>query len=125
LIPIGRGFFVGHEAGIIMAIRDQNASGAASWRGGDEAIQSVYNIVKAPLEWSIYSDGVKLVGIYGSKEAAFEAATVAAMFAVRDGAGVQINIPSEGEERTTGRLNLHRSAPSPSRGWQQKHDALE
>jgi hypothetical protein len=113
LIPIGRGFFVGHEAGIIMAIRNH------------EAIQSIYNIVKAPLGWSIYSDGVKLVGIYGSKEAAFEAATVAAMFAVRDGSGVQINIPSEREERTTGRLNLHRSAPSPSRGWEQKHDALE
>jgi hypothetical protein len=34
-----------------------------------------------------------------SKEAAFEAATVAAMFAVRDGVGVQINVPSAGKER--------------------------
>jgi hypothetical protein len=59
----------------------------------------------------IYSDGVKLGGIYGSKEAAFEAATVAAMFAVRDGAGVQINIPSEGEERNTGQSNLRDPAP--------------
>jgi hypothetical protein len=33
----------------------QNASGAASWRGADEAIQSIYNIVKAPLGWSIYT----------------------------------------------------------------------
>jgi hypothetical protein len=84
-----------------MAIRNENASKAASWRGADEAIQSIYNIVKAPLGWSIYSDDVKLGGIYGSKEAAFEAATVAAMFAVRDGAGVQINVPSEGNERNT------------------------
>jgi hypothetical protein len=54
---------------------------------------NVYNIVKAALGWSIHCDGVKLGGIYGSKEAALEAVTVAAAFAVRDGAGVQINIP--------------------------------
>jgi hypothetical protein len=94
-----------------MAIRTENASGATIWRGDDQAIQSIYNIVKAPLGWSIYSDGVKLGGIYGSKEAAFEAATVAAMFAVRDGAGVQINIPSEGEERNAGQLYLRGRAP--------------
>jgi hypothetical protein len=55
---------------------------------------TVYNIVKAALGWSIHCDGVKLGGIYGSKEAALEAVAVAAAFAVRDGAGVQINIPS-------------------------------
>ena len=54
----------------------------------------VYNIVKAPLGWSIYGDGIKIGGVYGSKEAAFEAANVAATFAVRDGAGVQVNVPS-------------------------------
>jgi hypothetical protein len=53
---------------------------------------SVYNIVKAALGWSIYCDGVKLGGIYASKEAALEAVTIAAAFAFRDGAGVQINI---------------------------------
>jgi hypothetical protein len=47
--------------------------------------QSIYNIVKAPLGWLIYSDGVIVGGVYRSKEAAFEAATVAATFAVRDG----------------------------------------
>jgi hypothetical protein len=81
--------------------------------------------VKAPLGWSISCDGVKLGGIYGSKEAAFEAATVAAMFAVRDGARVQINIPSEGEERTTTHFELHRPVPSSSRGRGQRDDALE
>jgi hypothetical protein len=80
-----------------MAVRNENTSEATSWRRADEPIQSIYSIVKAPLGWSIYSDGVKLGGVYGSKEAAFEAATVAAMFAVRDGAGVQINVPSEGK----------------------------
>jgi hypothetical protein len=53
--------------------------------------QSVYNIVKEPLGWSIFCDGVKSGGTYGSKEAALEAA---AALAVRDGAGVQINVPS-------------------------------
>jgi hypothetical protein len=56
--------------------------------------QSIYNIVKAPLGWSIFCDGVKIGGVYGSKEAALEAATVAAAFAVRDGTGIQINVPS-------------------------------
>jgi hypothetical protein len=58
---------------------------------------SVYNIVKAALGWSIYCDGVKLGGIYASKEAALEAVTIAAAFAFRDGAGVQINIPGAPE----------------------------
>jgi hypothetical protein len=57
--------------------------------------QSIFNIVKAPLGWLIYSDGVKVGGVFGSKEAAFEAATVAATVAVRDGAGIQINVPSD------------------------------
>jgi hypothetical protein len=56
--------------------------------------QSIFNIVKAPLGWSTYSDGVKVGGVFESKETAFEAATVAATVAVRDGAGVQINVPS-------------------------------
>jgi hypothetical protein len=43
------------------------------------------------------SDGVKVGGVFGSKEAAFEAATVAATFAVRDGAAIQINVPSAPE----------------------------
>jgi hypothetical protein len=59
--------------------------------------QSIFNIVKAPLGWLLYSDGVKVGGVFGSKEAAFEAATVAAMLAVRDGAGVQIHVPSAPE----------------------------
>jgi hypothetical protein len=65
--------------------------------GARSMTQSVYNIVKAPLGWLINCDDVKLGGIYGSKEAAYEAATVAASFAVRDGAGVQINVPSSSE----------------------------
>jgi len=40
--------------------------------------QSVFDIVKAPLGWSIFADNVKIGGIYGSKEAALEAAALAA-----------------------------------------------
>jgi hypothetical protein len=58
--------------------------------------QSVYNIVKAPMGWSIFCDGMRIGGIYGSKEAALEAAAVGASLAVRDGAGIQINVPESG-----------------------------
>ena len=56
---------------------------------------SKYNVAKAPLGWSVYCDGVKIGGVFGSKVAAFEAATVAASFAVQYGSGVQINVPDE------------------------------
>ena len=56
-------------------------------------VVSKYNIAKAPLGWSIHCDGVKIGGVFGSKAAAFEAAMVAASFAVQDGSGVQINVP--------------------------------
>lgn len=55
----------------------------------------VYNIVKAPMGWAVSCDGVRLGGIYGSKEAALEATTVAAAFVLRDGGGVQINAPDD------------------------------
>ena len=48
--------------------------------------QSVFDIVKAPLGWSIFADNVKIGGIHGSKEAALEAAALAASFAVSEGA---------------------------------------
>jgi hypothetical protein len=55
----------------------------------------VYNIAKAPMGWAVFCDGIKLGGIYGSKEAALEATTVAAAFVLRDGGGVQINAPDD------------------------------
>jgi hypothetical protein len=58
---------------------------------------TVYNIVKAPMGWAVLCDGVKLGGIYGSKEAALEATTVAAAFVFRDGGGLQINAPDDAE----------------------------
>jgi hypothetical protein len=66
--------------------------------GAGSMTQSIYNIVKAPLGWLVFCDGVQTGGIYGSKEAALEAAAVAAALGVRDGAGIQINVPSAAEE---------------------------
>jgi hypothetical protein len=59
--------------------------------------RSVYNVVKAPLGWVVYCDGVKIGGVYGSKVAALEAATIAAAFDARDGIGIQINVPGAAE----------------------------
>jgi hypothetical protein len=55
--------------------------------------QSIYNIVKLASGWLVYCDGAKIGGIYGSKDAALEAAAVAAALAVRDGTAIQINVP--------------------------------
>jgi hypothetical protein len=43
----------------------------------------------------LFLDGVRIGGIYGTNEAAFEVAMVAASFAVRDGDVVQVNVPSD------------------------------
>jgi hypothetical protein len=59
----------------------------------------VYNVVKAPVGWVLFLDGVRVGGVYGTKEAALEAAAVAAAFAIRDGNGVQISVPSDARLR--------------------------
>jgi hypothetical protein len=62
-------------------------------------VRSIFEIVKAPLGWSVFADNVKIAGIYDSRGAALEAAALAASFAVSDGVAVQINVPGEDEER--------------------------
>lgn len=61
--------------------------------------RSVFEIVKAPLGWSVFADNVKIGGVYESRDAALEAAVLAASFTVNDGGGVQINVPGADEER--------------------------
>ena len=61
----------------------------------------IYNLVKAPVGWVLFLDGERVNGVYGTKEAAFEAAMVAASFSVRTGDGVQINVPSDVNMRAT------------------------
>ncbi len=62
-------------------------------------VRSVFEVVKAPLGWSVFADNVKIAGVYDLRGAALEAAALAASFAVGDGAGVQINVPGDDEER--------------------------
>ena len=52
----------------------------------------VYNVVKAPIGWSLFRDR-EPIGAYGSKEAALEAATAAGADALREGHSIQINVP--------------------------------
>jgi hypothetical protein len=56
--------------------------------------QIVYNVVKAPVGWMVFGDRVRVGGVHANKEAALEAAAVAAALVVRDGSAVQINVPA-------------------------------
>jgi hypothetical protein len=61
--------------------------------------RSVFEIVKAPLGWLVFADNVKIGGVYDSRGAALEAATLAASHTISDGGGVQINVPGAEEEK--------------------------
>jgi len=61
--------------------------------------RSVFEIVKAPLGWSVFADNVKIGGVYDSRGAALEAAVLAASYSISDGVGVQINVPGAEEEK--------------------------
>ena len=65
----------------------------------------VYSLVKGPAGWVLFLDGVRVGGIYGTKEAAFEAVMVAASFVVGVGHGVQINVPSDARMRGTDKVD--------------------
>jgi hypothetical protein len=56
----------------------------------------VYNIVKAPIGWSLFCDRDRIGG-YASSEAALEAATAFGANTLREGNCIQINVP--GPER--------------------------
>jgi hypothetical protein len=61
--------------------------------------RSVFEIVKAPLGWSVFADNVKIGGVYDSRGAALEAAALAASYTISDGGGVQIIVPGAEEEK--------------------------
>jgi hypothetical protein len=65
----------------------------------------VYSLVKGPAGWVLFLDGARVGGIYGTKEAAFEAVMVAASFVVGVGDGVQINVPSDAKMRGTDKVD--------------------
>ena len=62
-------------------------------------VRSVFEIVKAPLGWSVFADNVKIGGVYDSRGAALEAAALAASYTISDGGGVQIIVPGAEEEK--------------------------
>jgi len=61
--------------------------------------RSVFEIVKAPLGWSVFADNIKIGGVYESRSAALEAASQAASDTITDGGGVQINVPGSEDEK--------------------------
>ena len=61
--------------------------------------RSVFEIVKAPMGWSVFADNVKIGGVYDSRGAALEAAALAASDTIDDGGGVQINVPGAEDEK--------------------------
>jgi hypothetical protein len=65
----------------------------------------IYSLVKGPAGWVLFLDGARIGGIYGTKEAAFEAVMVAASFVVGAGDGVQINVPSDARMRGTDKVD--------------------
>jgi Uncharacterized protein conserved in bacteria (DUF2188) len=62
-----------------------------------------YKVVGQPGEWHVEHDG-EVTNTYDTKEAAFEAAAVAASIALRQGHGIMITVPGskDGSEATTG-----------------------
>jgi hypothetical protein len=97
-------------------------------------VRSVFEVVKAPLGWSVFADNVKIAGVYDSRGAALEAAALAASFAVSDGVAVQINVPGEDEARPRWKVAYEIAAtilpdhepvaaPSPSRDIGRKSPA--
>ena len=52
----------------------------------------VYNVVKAPIGWSLFCNRER-IGSYVSSEAALEAATIFGANALREGRSIQINVP--------------------------------
>ena len=61
--------------------------------------RSVFEIVKAPLGWSVFADNVKIGVVYDTRGAALEAAALAASDTIGDGGGAQINVPGSEDEK--------------------------
>ncbi len=74
--------------------------------------ERIYNIVKAPIGWSLFRDRQRLGG-HVSAEAALEAATQAGAVAVRQGHSIQINVARRDLNEIEPRDDLARSMVSP------------
>jgi hypothetical protein len=58
---------------------------------------NTYNVVKAPIGWSLFCNRERIGG-YGSSEEALEAAMAFGTHALREGHGIQINVPGVAPE---------------------------
>ena len=58
----------------------------------------VYNVVKAPIGWSLFCNRERIGG-YVSSEAALEAATAFGATALREGHSIQINVPEPAQHK--------------------------
>jgi ATP dependent DNA ligase domain len=103
---VGRTFVARRNRVSCKVSRGQGASPVFQGHpGGSVMADLVYNLVKGPVGWVLFIDGTRTGGVYGTKEAAFEAAMVAASFAVRDGDGVHIDVPSDATLRATEKVD--------------------
>ena len=60
---------------------------------------NVYNVVKAPIGWSLFCNRERIGG-FGSSEEALEAAMAFSTDALREGHRIQINVPGPEPEIT-------------------------
>jgi len=61
--------------------------------------RNIYNVVKAPIGWSLFCNRERIGG-YGSNEEALEAAMALGTNDVREGHRIQINVPGPEPEIT-------------------------
>jgi hypothetical protein len=74
--------------------------------------RSVFEIVKAPLGWSVFADNVKIGGVYDSRAAALEAAALAASYTINDGGGFRSTYQAGRTKSRDGPLRLKSRPPS-------------
>ena len=61
--------------------------------------RSVFEIVKAPLGWSVFADNVKIGGVYEFARRRPGSRRIGRILHVTDGGGVQIIVPGAEEEK--------------------------
>ena len=70
--------------------------------------RSVFEIVKAPLGWSVLPGNIKIDGVYNCRRFALEAAALAASYSISDGGGVRSTCPARKKKGRDGRSRLNR-----------------
>ena len=58
-------------------------------------MQTIYNIVKAPVGWCVFCDGVRLGGYLRDERSCLRGRGSGGLIFIRDGQGIQINVPED------------------------------